>query len=1043
MRGPGPRLPTAQTLSPSSSPACRAGSEGHAPCPSKSFPSSKVCVTLPQVPLKSRFGRRLLLLFVGCALVPIAVVAGLSYAHVTRELRVQSQRRLDQTSKALGLALYERFLLLDATLKIIPPRALAQLVSHPPAQAEETAHAALGLGGAAVRPRARTPDEREASRLLAAGLDLLARERFEALEFVADDGRRMPVFGHLREPPVLSRDQEQDLRLGLPLVVNLHPQGPVSRTLMLRRVDQGEGPRGTLVGLVSARFLWATIDASMPTPWTTLSVVDDSGHTIFSSTATSVIAAYDPLGEVPPEIVESLPGQTVDSTAPPLVTASWSIPLDEVFAAPRWTLVLGESRDQVFGPMVRFSGMFVWVVLLSGVVVLAVGTRQIRRSIVPLAALQQGTRRIAQRDFTSRVTVSSRDEFEELAGSFNAMAVQLDRQFQALSTAAEIDRAVLSATDAAAIVETLVARMPDVFPCHLLSITIMAPDGTKSLNGMVYDYDDASRHHARVELHAADVQDLLQGSEVVLHDRVTDVPAYLAPLTRLSPRSVVVLPLRFRRQLVGVLALGDRNQTPPPLLDHLQVRRLADQVAVALANARMIEQVRTLAYYDSLTGLPNRLSYKDRLARALIHARERSTRVAALFIDLDHFSRINDTLGHEAGDQLLQHVAHRLHACCREREDEVGPAHAAIAPDVARLGGDEFTVIMPGLGDPHDATKLARRILSALAHPIRIGDQEIFVNASIGIAIFPEDGENLETLLMHADTAMYQAKEQGGSSYQVYAHAMNASSLQRLTLESALRRAVERSEFVLHYQPIVAARTNQIVGAEALVRWRHPELGLLLPSEFVPLAEENGLIGPLGEWVLRTACLQNRDWQVAGLPPIRVVVNLSSRQLDGNLAEQVAHALQATGLEPRFLGLELTESVLAAHQQEVGATLHALRAMGLHLAVDDFGTGFSSFGYLKHFPLDALKIDRSFVREIATSPDDAAITTAIIAMAHALGLKTVGEGVETDAQQVVLRRQGCDELQGYLFSRAVSAEEFAELLARQSIASKTRRLRSA
>jgi diguanylate cyclase (GGDEF)-like protein len=548
-----------------------------------------------------------------------------------------------------------------------------------------------------------------------------------------------------------------------------------------------------------------------------------------------------------------------------------------------------------------------------------------------------------------------------------------------------------------------------------------------------------------VELHSEDVQDLLDGPDLLLLDAAAGLlPAHLDPLLRLGPRSLLVLPLRFRRQLVGILAVGDRTTTVAGAEEQVQLRRLADQVAVALANAQMLEQVKSLAYFDSLTGLPNRLSHKERLGRALEHARLTGKLVAAFFIDLDHFSRINDTLGHEAGDQLLQQVAQRLRASCRDGEDEVGPAQEALAPDVARLGGDEFTVIIPGLSHPEDAAKLARRILSSLAHPIRVAGQEIFVNASIGIAIYPADGEDLETLLMHADTAMYKAKEQGGSSYQAYSRTMNATALQRLTLENALRRALERSEFELHYQPIVDALTGAPVGAEALVRWRHPELGLLLPSEFIALAEENGLIVPLGEWVLHEACAQNRRWQAAGLAPIRMVVNLSSRQLRRSLPETVARTLQSTGLEARFLGLELTESLLVNHQKDDTDTLHALRAMGLHLAVDDFGTGYSSFSYLKHFPLDALKIDRSFVRELTTSPDDAAITTAIIAMAHALGLEVVGEGVETEAQRMVLRDQGCDAMQGYLFSRPVPAEELVPLLSRQRPAARpARRLRTA
>ncbi|MEP7175064.1 MAG: EAL domain-containing protein [Gemmatimonadales bacterium] len=974
-------------------------------------------MTLAPAPLQSRFGRRLLLLFVSCALLPIAVVAAVSYGHVTGELRSQSERRLRQANEALGLAVYERLLLLDATLRSIPPGVVLQL---------------RGAGHPA-----------NDDRLLNAGLDLLASHRFVALEFVGDDGTSLPVFGRLQDRPPLSSGDRDNLALGLPLILSVSGDTRDPRIFMLRRIERRGEVRGTLIGEVSPDFLWASLASSLPSPSTVLSVLDDAGHVLLYTTQAELVSRSDPINEAAP--LPPASAAPVVSAAPPFVTSAWPIELDEVFAAPTWTLVLSENENEVLGLVFRFSRTFVWVVLLSGATVLLLSSTQIRRNLVPLAELREGTRRIAQRDFASRVTVASEDEFEELAVSFNAMAAQLGRQFQALATAAELDRAVLSATDAESIVDTLLARTRDVFPCHMVGVTLVAPDGGKSLSGVAYDYCEEVRHTARVDLRSEDVQDLLDGPELVAVDaEATGLPPYLVPLRRLGARAVLVLPLRFQRQLVGILAVGNRATQEGGPDEQLQIRRLADQVAVALVNARMLDQVKSLAYFDSLTGLPNRLSYKERLAHALDRARRSGRRVAAFFIDLDHFSRINDTLGHEAGDQLLQQVALRLRACCRDREDEVGAAQDALRPDVARLGGDEFTMLMPGLEHPEDAGKLARRILSSLAHPIRVAEQEIFINASIGIAIYPDDGEDIEALLMHADTAMYKAKEQGGNSYQAYSRAMNASALQRLTLENALRRALERSEFELHYQPIVDGRAGHVLGAEALVRWRHPDLGLLLPSEFIALAEENGLIVPLGEWVLHQACAQNRAWQMAGLLPIRVVVNLSSRQLRRSLPETIARTLRNTGLDARFLGLELTESLLVKHQKEDTDTLHALRAMGLHLAVDDFGTGYSSFSYLKHLPLDTLKIDRSFVREIATSPDDAAITTAIIAMAHALGLKVVGEGIETAAQRDVLSAQGCDAMQGYLFSRPVPAADLAPLLARRPpVVRPPRRVRSA
>jgi diguanylate cyclase (GGDEF)-like protein len=1009
-------------------------------------------VTFPSTPLRSKFGRRLLVLFVVCALVPMAVLATLSYRHVKQQLYRQSEARLQQANRALGQAIFERLLLLDATLKSIPPSAILQLdaakrLPRVPARTRRPPRTILGnrtqagsldgrvaMGGIMLdrNPKPAGPNTKrqraelvEASKALIAGLDLLARQRFVAVEFVGDDGKAIEVFGRLTRRPRLSGRDSSDLRLGLPLISVMHSERDRSRVYLLRRLVRRGEIRGTFVAEVSPEFLWRSVEETMPSPGTRIAVLDESGHVLHSSAKPPL-----PVQRSPDLGVASLDTNAARS-GEFYLTASSAIPLETAFAALPWSVLLSESKDEVLEPMVEFTNTFLIVVGFSSLAVLLLSVSQIRRSVLPLEELQKGTQRIAHRDFTSRVTVTSRDEFEQLASSFNTMATQLGRQFNALATAAEIDRAVLSATDSTAIVDTVLGRIRDVYPCSVVSVTLGIADGAKSVTSVVQDYENGERHVERIGLRPSDVQALLTGPEVLELGAGSSIPAYLGPLAGRGATSFLVLPLTYQRQLSGIIALGERFELIPTEEDRDQIRRLADQAAVALANARMLEQVRELAYFDSLTGLPNRLSYKERLAYALEEASREQRLVAAFFIDLDHFSRINDTLGHEVGDQLLRHVASRLRSCCREREDEVGPALATLAPEVARLGGDEFTVIMPGLHDAQDAGKLARRILSSFAQPVRVGTHEIFINASIGIAIYPYDGEDIDTLLMHADTAMYKAKEQGGSSYQTYSKSMTTTALQRMTLENDLRRALERNEFEVHYQPIVDAYTNTVVAAEALLRWRHPELGLLLPSEFIPIAEENGLIVPMGEWILQSACLQNRSWQDAGLPRIRVGVNLSSRQLKKNLTDTIGRALQISGLEPRYLSLELTESVLVNHHREGSEALHALRAMGLHLAVDDFGTGYSSFSYLKHFPLDTLKIDRSFVREIAIQPDDAAITTAIIAMGHALGLRVIAEGVESEAHLTLLQKQGCDEVQGYLVGRPVPADRFVDHLTRR------------
>ncbi|MEW5790515.1 MAG: putative bifunctional diguanylate cyclase/phosphodiesterase [Pseudomonadota bacterium] len=423
------------------------------------------------------------------------------------------------------------------------------------------------------------------------------------------------------------------------------------------------------------------------------------------------------------------------------------------------------------------------------------------------------------------------------------------------------------------------------------------------------------------------------------------------------------------------------------------------------------------AYHDALTGLPNRVLFKDRLEQALAYAHRHQQMLSVIFLDLDRFKNINDTLGHSVGDQLLQAVAYRLTKCVREEDT------------VARMGGDEFTLILPEVTHVEDAAKIAQKLIDALKPPFYIDGYELYTSTSIGIAFYPTDGEEPETLLKNADTAMYRAKDQGRNNFQLYAAEMNSLSFERLALGNMLRKALDQEELLVHYQPQVDLDSGEIFGMEALVRWQHPELGLISPLQFISLAEETGLIGALGEWVLRTACAQNKAWQIAGMPPLRVAVNLSARQFKHTpLIDTVAHVLEDTGLAPQYLELELTESIVAENVEATITTLRDLKAMGVQLSIDDFGTGYSSLSYLKRFPLDMLKIDQSFVHHITTDADDAAIVTAVITLAHSLKLKVIAEGVQTEEQLAFLRAQRCDKVQGNLFSKPLTAEEFGKLL---------------
>ncbi|WP_018953095.1 putative bifunctional diguanylate cyclase/phosphodiesterase [Thioalkalivibrio sulfidiphilus] len=423
-------------------------------------------------------------------------------------------------------------------------------------------------------------------------------------------------------------------------------------------------------------------------------------------------------------------------------------------------------------------------------------------------------------------------------------------------------------------------------------------------------------------------------------------------------------------------------------------------------------QLEHIAHYDLLTGLPNRTLLQNRISHALDVARRRDRQVAILFLDLDRFKVVNDSLGHAYGDELLRQVSDRLRRRLREEDT------------LARWGGDEFIVLVDEVDDPQGLSLLAEGILAELAEPYRLSNgQEVFVGGSIGISLYPEDGRSAEQLIMKADTAMYQAKDQGRSNYQFYTSALTLAANDRLALETSLRHALEREEFTLHYQPRVRTQDDAMIGVEALVRWHHPDRGLTPPDAFIPMAEETGLITPLGLWVLRTACRQAQTWMRLYGAPIHMAVNLSMRQLrQPDLISQIDAILRDTGLPAGSLELELTESVLMAGDGRTLSALAELKALGVRLAIDDFGTGYSSLAYLKRLPIDALKIDRSFVSDIPHDVSDMAIAATIIAMARTLGLEVVAEGVETPEQLAFLKREGCDSYQGFGFSPPVDAQ---------------------
>ena len=936
---------------------------------------------------RSRFGRRLLLLFLVCSLLPMSALAVLSFGTVTRQLREGSLARLEHTGRALGAVIAERLHFLDGDM--------AQVSDATPCPA--------------------VPDNREGP--TCDGLNYA----LSALSFIPDAGAPTTLFGTLTRLPTLQPRQRQDLDAGRSVVTaSLADSQPVM--FLVRRITTSRGVRGLLVGAIYDEYLWGTPEQNPLIPTMQLHVVNRAGDVLFRSIKDEVSLP----GGVARNVGTDSSGTFEWDVGDVSYLAAYSpIAAPEGVANPSWTLVLSEGRAAAVAPMAQFRRTFPWVALASLAAALLLTLALLRRHLAPLHALQEGTQRLANQRFDEPVKVTSNDEFADLAESFNAMAEKIARQFKSLAAAAEADQAVLSSVDTPRIVATVLDRMRDVCACDLVTVTLLdASTGGQATTYLPDPIDPTAPRAYVAQFRRDDANRLLrkpQGFTV----RNESVPPYLAPLASAVDQGVRILPLIYQGELLGAIGLAAFRSTRPDDDDLRQAERVAGQVVLALANARMVDQIRFLAYFDSLTGLPNRVSFKRKLTEELERSSLQQKKLAVCFLDLDHFSRINDTLGHRFGDRLVQEVAHRVRACCRKH---------APAADVARLGGDEFTVIVPDLADDSAAGQLATHLLESFNTPFALDGHEVFVSASIGIAIFPTDGMDLESLLKNADLAMYQAKKRGRNTVQLFASSMGISANKRLSLEGELRRAIDQEQFALWYQPVVDLKTGQVASAEALVRWEHPTDGLILPAEFIPLCEETGLINVLGEWILRAACRQNRGWEEAGLASIPIAINLSGQQLrGGGTVELVQEVLEDAKLDPRHLILELTESTLMEGVGDARTVLPALSALGVELAIDDFGTGYSSLSYLKHFPVNMLKIDKSFIADVTTDPNDAAITSAIVAMGHALELRVVAEGVENEAQVELLRRLGCDLIQGHWVSRPMTANDFARYLRQKGV----------
>lgn len=934
--------------------------------------------------VRSKFSRRIFLLFFLSAVLPITVAAVVSYSYVSAQLRAQSYEQSRQSSKAVGMELFERLSLANAELRSIATAFSSQ---------------ADGASG----------DNRQ--------IPGRYSPRFTEIAVIPSTNEVIGAAAKSGPLPTLEKKQEQHLAEGGSVIFTRNTQDESADIEIVTLLDHEDPGKGKLIGKINPEYLWKVKDNLSTT--TGLAILDSSNMLLFrtesfqSSTLQSLnlLLSTSSTGHY-----ESTTGKITH------LVAYWSLFTEARFSMPGWTIVVSRSEQEALAPIISFRSIYIPMLALVILAVSFISATQIRRRLAPLATLKEATRRIAGGDFTGQVNITGSDEFAQLGSAFNSMAGRLERQFKSLRTLAEIDRLILSSFDARYITATVLGRACDLTPCSV--VAMIEFDEDHACVGQVsarFARPDAEVIEERIQLSKDDIHRLTRNPHSLLLDCAEEYPAYLNALVANPPHNILLLPMFIKQHLAAVIVFGYTNEYKASEEELGLLRKFADHVAVALSNASWEERLYHQAHYDALTNLPNRALLTDRLEQAIARAQRNDSYVGVIFLDLDRFKVVNDSLGHSIGDLLLKEVASLLTKTVREVDT------------IVRFGGDEFVAIIPDINRKVDVVfelgAIAEKILYVTQHEIFIDSHKVRTGMSIGIAVYPRDGNKLDELIKNADIAMYHAKEQGRGQYSFYSPELNAETLRRLTLEHELRKALDNDEFELFYQAKVNASGSAILGAEALIRWLHPERGLVAPIEFIGIAEETGLIHAIGEWVIKTACSQMKIWHSMGLSAIRTAVNVSSHQFnEGDFAAQVSHILKATGLNPELLELEVTESVVMMDTDKSIETLKRLNAMGIRIAVDDFGTGYSSLSYLRRLPIHTLKIDRSFITDMMGSSDAQSIVSATILLAHQLGLDVVAEGVETSDQQALLIDWGCDELQGYLFSKPLPVGEFEKLL---------------
>ena len=922
---------------------------------------------------KSKVAKRIFGLFILAAFIPVILISLISFNYISTQLDQESRRQLYRESRSLGLVIFDRLTSLDINIKII----------------------VSGL------QRGVSPEFFEKDEWL--------RTIFKALFIIDEKGNWERIFGYSDFYNELTDRQIGYLKKGDTILYIPHKGGESSNIYLIRTVGKGDNNLRYLVAEINDEFLW---NLGIYNP-DVFCILTQAGRKFYCSNSYKGdfsgldLAAASKLTGGKSNHTWVFNGETYAIHA-------WNLFLDAGFHAENLYVLFGAPQRTAFSFFSGYKSVFPQAILFTVLIAILLSISQIRKYLVPLEKLKDGTVRIAQGVFNKPVSIKSGDEFEDLSHSFNNMGEKIHDQIKTITLFAEIDRLILSSLDTGFIIETLIEHLRSIIDAdHIGIIAIEDLDTGSAVLNINTTLENIEK--IEIQLNRDEIKEI-NLCDIYLRLNDKKERSYLNKARDLGDASFLLFPVHIKGELSGIILLGSSTELELDEDKVSKITELTHRVAVAFSNAAWEEKLYYQAHYDGLTDLPNRFLFRDRVKQALEYANRSNSLLAIMFIDLDDFKGINDSLGHIFGDEVLKYVGGILTGCVRSYDT------------IARFGGDEFVVLITEAETPFkiisEATEMSNRILEHIARPFTLNDREIYITPSIGIAVYPRDGRNYDDLLKNADSAMYRAKEKGRGNFEFYQAVYNADALERFELRNELRNALERNEFRLNYQPRINCRTGMPIGAEVLLRWDHPRLGMISPTRFIPIAEETGLIEPIGYWVLETACKQNRAWLDSG-HDIDISVNLSPVQLkQPDLLWKIKDIIEKSGMPSRRLEVEITENVTVKDYDNTIKFLNEARELDISISIDDFGTGYSSMAYLQKFSIDRLKIDQSFIRNIPEDTDSVLIVKAIIAMAHSLDISVVGEGVRTQAQYDFLRDLDCDEIQGYICSQPLTVEEF-------------------